>query len=158
MKDAKELLKTIPYSLALLTARRGDEINGMPVSWMGQVSSEPPLIQVAIKPIRYTHDMIRDTGKFALVFLSKDQKDLIPRFKSKGENRALKFGGLKLSQSPAGCPVIEESVGWMDCRMVAMMRPGDHTLFVAEITGAKFNGGQALTLADFGRDYHYGIK
>jgi len=158
MQDTKELLKAIPYPLVLLTARRGDEINGMPLSWIGQVSSEPPLIQIAVKPIRYTHDMIRDTGRFALVFLSKNQKDLVPRFKTKGENRSLKFDGVKLSQSPSGCPVLDEAAGWLDCRVVSMNRPGDHTLFVAEITAGKFREREALTLTDFGKDYHYGIK
>ena len=159
MDDLRKLLKSIPYPLALLTACRGDKINAMPVSWMGQVSSDPPMIQVAVKPKRYTHDMIRDTGRFALVFLSKGQQDLIPKFKAKGDDRSKKFEGLKFRETPAGCPILDDAVGWMDCRSVSMTRPGDHTLFVAEITDAKLNSEEeTLTLAHFGKDYHYGIK
>ena len=159
MKDLKSLLKTIPYPLALLTARRGDEINGMPVSWLTQVSSMPPMIQVAVKTVRYTHDMILDTGRFALVFLSEDQKNVIPGFKTGGEDRSKKFEGFAVSQSSAGLPVLDDAVGWLDCRVVSMTRPGDHTLFVAEITDAKLvNEGEPLTCAHFGKDYHYGIS
>ncbi len=158
MNDLNELLKTVPYSLALLTTRRGDEVNAMPVSWMGQVSAEPPLMQIAVKPERYTHDMIRETGIFTLVFLSKEQKDNIPGFKIKGDDRSKKFEGFDVSESSAGLPVLNDAVGWMDCKVVSITRPGDHTLFVGEITDAKvLNEGEALTMAHYGKEYHYGI-
>jgi len=159
MNDRNELLKTIPCALLLLTARRGDEINAMPVSWLGQVSAEPALIQIAVKPERYTHDMIRDTGIFGLVFMDESFKDEIPGFKLKGDDKSQKFADYDISDSPAGLPVLGNAVGWMDCGVVSMVRPGDHTLFVGEITAAKMlKKGDVLTLAHFGKDYHYGIE
>lgn len=158
MYDARELLKNIPYPLALLTTRRGDEINAMPVSWLTQVSSEPPMVQAAVKTVRYTHDMLRQSGRFAVVFLRKDQKDKIQGFKSKDPNRAKKFEGFKTSETPGGCPVLTEGIGWLDCEVVSMITPGDHTLFVGEITDAKLlNRAEPLTSMDY-EGYYYGLK
>jgi len=158
MRDAKVLLKTIPYPLALLTTRRGEEINAMPVSWLGQVSSEPPMVQAAVKTVRYSHDMIRESGRFAVVFMAVNQKELIPAFKLESDDRSEKFKGFKVSETPGGCPVLDDTVGWLDCRVVSMTTPGDHTLFVGEITDAKaLKEDEVLTSLDWG-DYHYGIK
>lgn len=157
--DTKELLKNIPYALAILTARRGSEKNAMPISWLAQVSSEPPLIMAAVKNIRYSHDMVRESGRFAIVFLDAGQKDLIPKFKDKDANKGRKFEGLAVSDSPGGCPVLDDSLGWLDCKVINSMKPGDHTLFIAEITVAKLiRKGEGLTLAHYGKDYHYGLK
>lgn len=159
MQEAKELLKHIPYCLALLTARRGEEFNAMPVSWMGQVSSEPPLIQVAVKTSRYTYNMIRDTGKFGIVFLDKSQKELVPGFKLKGDDKSKKFASYKIITTPAGLPALDDSLGYCDCSVVTMLTPGDHALFIAEITAAKIiREGESLTLFHYGEDYHYGLK
>jgi len=157
MYDARELLKNIPYPLALLTTRRGDEINAMPISWLTQVSSDPLMVQVAVKTVRYTHDMIRQSGRFAVVFLRKEQKDRIQRFKSKDPDRSKKFEGFKTSETHGGCPVLDDGIGWLDCEVVSMLTPGDHTLFIGEVTGAKLlNRAEPLTCADL-EGYHYGL-
>ncbi len=157
MYDARELLKNIPYPLALLTTRRGDEINAMPISWLTQVSSDPLMVQAAVKTVRYTHDMIRYSGHFAVVFLKKDQSDKLQGFKSKDPDRSKKFEGFKTAETPGGLPVLAEGIGWLDCEVVSMLTPGDHTLFIGEITGAKLlNRAEPLTSLDF-KDYHYGL-
>lgn len=159
MSDTAELLKKIPYPLALLTCRLGDIRNGMPISWFTQVSSDPPLVMTAIKTSRYTHDMVKNSGVFAIVFLDANQTDLVARFKDKSPDKAKKFEGLKVSETPAGCPVLEDSLGWLECKVITSIKPGDHTLFIAEITASKLiRTGEGLTLAHYGKDYHYGIK
>lgn len=159
MFESGELLKKIPYPLALLTCRLGDVRNGMPISWLTQVSSEPPLIMAAIKTSRYTHDMVKNSGIFAIVFLEATQTDLIGRFKDKSPDKGKKFEGLKVSETPSGCPVLEDSLGWLECKVISSLKPGDHTLFIAQISASKLlKKGEGLTLAHYGKNYHYGIK
>jgi len=159
MSDAKELLKHIPYPLALLTVRKGDLKNGMPISWVAQVSSDPLLVMAAVKGVRYSHGMVKESGRFALVFLDADQMHLVSKFKDKGPDKDKKFEGLKLGETPSGCPVPEDSLGWLDCKVIDSICPGDHTLFIAEITAAKqIKKGEGLTLKHYGKDYHYGLK
>lgn len=159
MSDEKELLGKIPYPLALITACHQDIKNAMPISWVAQVSSKPFLIMAAVKDIRYTHNMIKESGRFALVFLGADQLDLVPKFKDKDPEKARKFAGLKVSETPSGCPVLDDALGWLDCKVISSTKPGDHTLFIAEITASKvLKKGEGLTVAHYGKDYHYGLK
>ena len=159
MSDAKELLKKIPYPLALLTACHKDVKNAMPISWVAQVSSNPYLVMVAVKDVRFSHDMVKESGKFALVFLGTDQMDLVPKFKDKDPEKARKFAGLKVSETPSGCPVPDDALGWIECKVIDSIKPGDHTLFIGEITAAKvLKEGEGLTVAHYGKDYHYGLK
>lgn len=159
MSDAKELLKHIPYPLALLTVCHLGKKNGMPISWVAQVSSDPLLIVAAVKDIRFSHDMVKESGRFALVFLDADQLDLVAKFKDKDPDKEKKFAGLKAGATPSGCPVLEDSLGWLECKVISAIKPGDHTLFIAEITAAKqIKKGEGLTLKHYGKDYHYGLK
>jgi flavin reductase (DIM6/NTAB) family NADH-FMN oxidoreductase RutF len=159
MSDAKELLKKIPYPLILLTTCEGETKNGMPISWVAQVSSNPPLVMAAVKEVRFSNRMVSESGRFALVFLGSDQLELISKFKDKDPDKKRKFTGLKIGSAPSGCPILLDALGWLDCKVISAIKPGDHTLFIAEITAAKvLRSGDGLTVSHYGKDYHYGLK
>ena len=137
----------------LLTCCRGEEVNGMPVSWVSQVSSEPVLVMVAVRPDRYSHAMIDESGAFALNLLGKDQKELVDRFMRRGV-KADKFENLAFEKGRTGCPILRDSAGFLECRVLSSLQPGDHTLFFGEVVEA---GRQKevflLTIADYGHSY-----
>jgi len=67
MKEA--ILKNMAhmtYGIYILTTRFEQSINGMIASWMSQVSYEPPLFMAAIHPNRYSHELLVQSGYFAL--------------------------------------------------------------------------------------------
>ncbi len=74
------LAKMIHGIYALTTSYR-DEINAMIVSWVSQISYEPPLVMVAIHTRRYSHRLVEKDGSFALHILDRNQADLVSCFK-----------------------------------------------------------------------------
>ena len=69
------------YGIYVLTTFHEQKINGMIASWVSQVSYDPPVVMVAVHPNRYSHQLIRESGCFALHILSRNQRDLLSRFK-----------------------------------------------------------------------------
>lgn len=126
------------YGIYVLTTRFEDIINGMIVSWASQISYEPPLFMVAVHPNRYSHRLLVQSGYFALHILAREQKDLLARFK--GPDAGEKFESIAWEDGVTGCPVLENCIGCMECRIVQDLSPGNHTLFMGQVVHAVFHG------------------
>lgn len=147
-----ETLGGMTYGLYVLTTCYEETINGMIASWVSQVSYDPPLVMVAVHPKRYSHQLIENSGVFALHLLSQDQKDLLKRFK--GSDPAQKFATLQWSLSKTGCPILENCLGYLECQVFAKYAPGNHTLFIGRVMEAKtLSAGKTLSTFDYGGVY-----
>lgn len=138
MKDA--LLKNMAhmtYGIYILTTRAEDRVNGMIASWVSQVSYEPPLLMAAIHPHRYSHELVTQGGSFALHIISREQKDLLARFK--GPIHQDKFESMAWAYGVTGCPILADCIGCMECRLTQSLAPGNHTLFIGEVVHAVFH-------------------
>ena len=135
--ELQQNLAHMTYGIYVLTTRFADAINGMIASWASQVSYRPPLIMAAIHPNRYTHHLVAQSGCFALHILARHQKELLARFK--GPHPEEKFASLQWTEGITGCPVLKDCIGFMECRVVERLAPGNHTLFVGEVVRAQFH-------------------
>lgn len=136
-KELLDCMAHMTYGIYVLTTRYDDTINGMIASWVSQVSYAPPLIMVAVHPDRYSHDLLQKSGHFALNILTREQKDLLTRFK--GPDPGSKFDALAWRDGVNGCPVLADCIGSVACRIRQTLKPGNHTLFIGEVVGAVFN-------------------
>lgn len=127
----------VTYGIYVLTTQFEESMNGMIASWVSQVSFEPPLFMVAIHPNRYSHELLKQSGHFALHIISKEQKDLPARFK--GPDAKEKFKSIDLENGVTGCPILADCIGCMECRVIQSLSPGNHTLFIGEVVHAVFN-------------------
>jgi flavin reductase (DIM6/NTAB) family NADH-FMN oxidoreductase RutF len=127
----------VTYGIYVLTTRFEESINGMIASWVSQVSYDPPLFMVAIHPNRYSHKLVVQSGHFALHILAKEQKDLLARFK--GPVAQEKFKSLSWEFGVTGSPILADCIGFMECRIIQRLTPGNHTLFIGEVVNAVFN-------------------
>jgi flavin reductase (DIM6/NTAB) family NADH-FMN oxidoreductase RutF len=153
-KEAMEVLGRAVYGCYLLTVAAGPGINGMPLSLFMQAGFSPPMVACGVAPRRRTHAMIKEAGAFAVIFLGKDQKGLVDRFKLKGEEPERKFEGLEWKRGVTGAPLIEDCLGYVECKLTDELNPGDHTLFIGEVVNAELVGeGELLTVRDLGKYY-----
>jgi len=55
----------------------------------------------------------------------------------------------------AGTPVLADALGWVECRLVATLPAGDHTIVLGEVVdaGLEHEGARALTLQEAGFKY-----
>ena len=143
-----KILGKMTYGIYILTTAYKEEVNGMVASWVSQVSYNPPLVMVAIHPNRYSHHLITQSGYFALHLLDQNQTHLIEHFK--GPDPVKKFAATPWLRGKTGSPVLKSCLGYMECEVKDSYSPGNHTLFIGEITDAQaFSEGQPLSTFDY---------
>jgi flavin reductase (DIM6/NTAB) family NADH-FMN oxidoreductase RutF len=125
------------HGVYIITTRLGDRVNGMTASWVSQVSLSPLLLMVSIAPARYSHDLIKESGVFAVNVLTSEQIDLGKRFGFASGRRVDKFAGLEFITTATGSPILPQAYAYFDAKLVDTFPAGDHTLFVGEVTAAK---------------------
>jgi flavin reductase (DIM6/NTAB) family NADH-FMN oxidoreductase RutF len=125
--------KAISQGVYVITVKTKDRVNGMTAAWVSQVSLNPLMLMVSIAPARYTHNLIKEAGYFAINTLSEEQIDLAKHFGFKSGRKTDKFEGISYSDAPNGSPVLDKALAFFECRLVDTFKAGDHTLFVGEV-------------------------
>jgi flavin reductase (DIM6/NTAB) family NADH-FMN oxidoreductase RutF len=151
----KSVLRHCPYGLYVVTVAHGGEEHGMTANWVTQASFEPPMLAVAVENTAKTIGMIRDSHHFAVNVLRKGQRDLAGKLGRTSEQAPHKLKGIKTKPGPAAeTPVLADSLGWVECRLVTTLPAGDHTIVLGEIMEAGVeHEDEALTLHDAGFSY-----
>src|SRR5210317_950750 len=121
-------LGKMTYGIYVLTSFYEEEVNVMIASWVSQVSYDPLLIMAAVHPDRYSHRLIEESGCFALHVIERQQTEFLARFK--GPDPKSKFSAVQWQSGKTGCPILSECMAYLECKVKASYRPGNHTLFL----------------------------
>ena len=105
---------------------------GMTVSAFSSVSLEPPLVMVCIGEDASLKPMIAEATHYGVSILASDQEPLSRRFAAHGE----RFDGVGFSRGDSGMALIDGALAFMECRIVARHRAGDHTVVIGEVEAA----------------------
>jgi flavin reductase (DIM6/NTAB) family NADH-FMN oxidoreductase RutF len=135
-KEISEAVKKLVHGVYVISTVHDGRVNAMTAAWVARVSFSPPLLVVAVGHQRFTHDMIKGSGVFAVNVLGPDNIDIGKHFGLKTGKRTDKFEGVEYETKATGSPVLPGCVAWMDCRVYGAHEAGDHTLFVGEILDA----------------------
>jgi len=163
--DAKKTaLRMIPYGLYVLTAARPDgTVAAATVNWVTQASFAPPLVAVGVKTDSGAHGLIKETGAFALNVLGKGQGPLAFTFFKPAERKGDTISGESYRTGTTGAPILASTPAFVECRLVATVEKGDHSIFVGEVVEAGVSTpptGRAddatLWLKDLGDKMFYG--
>lgn len=150
----KTVLRLIPHGLYICGVREGDEVNGFTASWVMQASFKPPLVVNCVKQDSRSHAMIEASQVFALSVLESGQKDLAQKFFQPLRRVGNKFEDVEFYQNETGCPIIKDSLGYVECRAVGSVDRGDHTVYVGEVVAAGVHReGKPLLLEETGWQY-----
>ncbi len=152
--EAMKVLGQAVYGCYLLGVSAGGKNNGMPLSLFMQVGFDPPMVACGVSPKRRTHGMVKEAGKFSVIFLRSDQAELVTRFKLKGDDPGQKFEGLDWKPGENGAPLLDDCLGFIECDLAMELEPGDHALFVGTVTRATIvKAGELLTIQHLNKHY-----
>lgn len=151
----KTMLRKIPHGLYICGVRDGEEMNGFTVSWLMQSSFKPPLVVSCVKQDSQSHTMIEKTNVFAISFLEEGQKEVAKQFFQPKRRVGNKFEEIEFYEGEeTGCPIIQDSLGYIECKVVGKVDEGDHTVFVGEVIGSGIHReGKQLLLESTGWEY-----
>lgn len=150
----KTMLRKIPHGIYICGVKDGENINGFTVSWLMQSSFKPPQVVNCVNKSHKSHEMIKNSGVFAISFLDSEQKDLAEKFFQPLRRVGNRFEDVEFYTGETGCPIISDSLGYVECRVVGSVEQGDHTVFVGEVIASGVHReGKQILLEDTGWQY-----
>lgn len=155
-EDAKKtVLRHFPYGLYAVTVMSEGEDHGMTANWVMQAAFAPPMLVVALENDSKSLPMVRDARAFTVNVLAAGQQDLAERLGRSSQHTPHKLLAVPTRPAPVtGAPILTEGLGWLECRLVATMPAGDHTLVLGEVVEAGLERGkQPLAPGEPGTQY-----
>jgi flavin reductase (DIM6/NTAB) family NADH-FMN oxidoreductase RutF len=136
--DFSDVLAKIPYGVSVVTMGRGGVKveNGLTISWMSQVSFNPPMLMVAVDKLHYSLDLLRSTKNFCVNLLGEDQTALAGRFAKQATAGDDKLADVAQRPADSGAAILTDAVAYFDCEVSSMVEAGDHMVVIGRIEDA----------------------
>jgi flavin reductase (DIM6/NTAB) family NADH-FMN oxidoreductase RutF len=137
--DTYQILRTLTSPIVAITTRRGGKKNGMISDGAIRASIVPdvPRLGVFIHKFNFTHDVLYESGHFALHVLHNGQVPLVHSlgFRSGRDHDKLADvphrDGLK-----TGSPILKDCFCWFECTVANVMDTGSSTFFMGDVVDA----------------------
>lgn len=146
----------IPSGLFIVCAKEGDVIDGYLASFVQQVSFDPLLLALAIRPGRPAYDMIKAGGTFTVNVVGEHEKGYLKHFWTGYDPEKNPFAEIPHQVGDNGAVALEGALAVIEARMVESITPGDHEVLFAEVTGSRVLAEEArpmVHLRKSGLDY-----
>jgi flavin reductase (DIM6/NTAB) family NADH-FMN oxidoreductase RutF len=155
--NKKTALRMISHGLYLLTVQGQGRYNASTVSWLSQASFEPPLVMVGVRVDTQTHTILEESRQFAINVLALGQTELAQTFFKHAEYEEGELSGYAFESGPVtGAPLFLDAPAWFECKVVDMVKGGDHTVVVAEVVEAGVHNSDITPMALRDTSWHYG--
>lgn len=151
----KKVLRNLSYGVYVVTSRDKDKNVGCIANSIMQVTSNPSVIAVSINHDNYTNKVIKENNKFGVSILKEttDAK-IIGTFGYKSSKDIDKFDGINFKEI-LEIPVLENTCGYMVCKVIDTMETSTHTIFLGEVIEADdYSTENAMTY----KYYHENLK
>lgn len=137
------LLGKTPSGVFILTASDGEgNETGMLASWVQQASFEPPILSVAVNAKRFIKDWLLKSPQAAVSLVGKSSSSTLFKKYGKGfEPGEPAFEGMKITRGTTGVPLLAETIGALEGRIVGHHAAGDHVIFFLQIENAVSGSG-----------------
>lgn len=129
----RETLGHYASGITIVAGHDGSAPLGFTCQSFYSVSLEPPLVSVSVMRSSTSFPPIRDTGRFSVNMLARDQSHISNQFAKSGTDKWL---GVEWESTPTGNPAIVGCLMWLDCTLVAEHEAGDHIIVIGEVVGA----------------------
>lgn len=135
-RTRRRILWGMPTGLYVLGSTGNERRNLMTLNWAVQVATDPKLVAVSVEVAAVTHELVREGGAFSLNILAREDRAVVRKFVkplADDGDETNGLAGFAVRTAETGCPILEMSAAWLDCRVITDLTCGSHTLFVGEI-------------------------
>lgn len=132
----KKAMYQLTYGLFVLTAQMNGKDSGCIINTAGQVTSVPNRISITVNKDNFTHDLVKESGKFNISILSeKASFDTFQHFGFQSGRTVDKFAGYSACRrSENGLYYITEGTNaYISATVEQAIDLGSHTMFIAAV-------------------------
>ena len=125
-----------PLPPSLITCGPSEKPNIITLAWVGTLCSEPPIVGVGIRPSRYSHQLVKDSGEFAVNLPTADMVRVVDWCGTASGHSEDKFTAMGLTALPTQIihtALIQECPLNIECQVIQTLRLGTHDLFLGKV-------------------------
>ena len=125
-----------PEPPVLVSCGPRERPNLITVGWCGTICTQPPMLSISVRPERYSHGLIRQSGVFVVNLPTAPATRAAARRGVKTRGPADNVGAAAAHAAAAAqvdTVVLEESPVNLECRVTQVIPLGSHDLFLAEV-------------------------
>ena len=125
-----------PIPAVMVSCGNMEKSNIITVAWTGIIASDPATCYISVRPNRYSHDIIKNTGEFVINLTTKNLAYATDWCGVKTGAKVDKFKEMHLTKEKANfvnCPLIKECPVSIECKVKDIKEMGSHDMFIAEV-------------------------
>lgn len=137
------MLYPLPVVMVSVADRDGRP-NIITAAWAGTICTNPPMAGISIRPSRYSHHMIMETGEFVINLTTEKLAYAADYCGVRSGKEVDKWKEMHLTPMHSDIvkpPCIAESPVNIECRVVKVEALGSHDLFMAEVVAVHVEDG-----------------
>jgi len=146
--EFREAMARLASGVVVVSAKSGDRYHGLTASTLVAVSVQPPLVLVSLEHETATLAAVRDTRRFNVSALTRDQEFTAERFAGRAPAVDADWRAIPHRLAANGIPLIESAAAWLECEVTEIHTAGDHDVCIARVTTATSGAGDTLILWD----------
>ena len=129
----RQVMGRFATGVTVVTTRSQETLAGLTVNAFCSVSLNPPLILICVDLTSTTLPVIRESGVFAVNMLTDKQEYLSRCFATSSVERYEGFCHASYHVAATGAPIIDDTLAFIDARVVAEYPGGDHVIFLGQV-------------------------
>lgn len=137
------MLLPVPAVLVTVASTDGKD-NIITLAWVGTVNSEPPMVSISVRPSRYSHGLLEETGEFVVNLPGADivrELDLCGMVSGRDEDKFSLCGFKRIPASRVRAPLIDRCPVNLECLVRDKLRLDSHDVYIGEILAVHVDGG-----------------
>lgn len=133
--DKFEAVGHLPSGLYVVCCKdeKSGRVDGYLASWIQQISFNPLLLSLAIKPGRPAYDGIIKKNVFTINIIGDHNDSYMKDFWSGYHPENNPFSKLELMRGEQGGVIIKEAKSAIEAKLLSKIKPGDHDIIIAEV-------------------------
>jgi flavin reductase (DIM6/NTAB) family NADH-FMN oxidoreductase RutF len=140
--DSRELRNAcglFATGITVVTTEVDGDVHGMTANAFMSVSLDPPLLVISVGLKARLHDLLAQTGRYAVSILRHDQEDYSSHFAGwPVEGLEVRF------ERRDDYPVLPDALAYFVCKVVDAHPAGDHTLYIGQVEYLEHDAGEPV--------------
>ena len=127
-----------PIPAVMVSCGTMEKSNIITVAWTGIINTNPAMVYISVRPIRYSYNLIKEQGEFVINLTNRNLVKATDWCGVKTGAKVDKFKEMNLHKEKANfvkCPLIKESPVSIECKVKEIKELGSHHMFIAEVLG-----------------------
>ena len=146
MKQIEAVFRRLTLGVYVIGVAADGRSDGFTAAWVMQASFDPLLLALSINRAHASYPLLHGGGGFVVNLLKHEQLDLARRFGTQSGRDRNKLAGVRWRPGRGGAPILEEALGYFDCRLESSMPAGDHEVVLGRLLEARLLDPDAVPL------------